>query len=290
LKEKRLKMIRFRTDRLLMPLALLVLGSMSAFGDTLFFAYGELIPGNTPAFPPPGTSTSVSATENGAANTALANLATGSIGVLNAGVNASGGGVQESIAQLGDTVNANGTTASGLTGLSLGVNISVDGTSSFTNPGDNFTLLWVFIFQPGTFDQSQFTTPGNVLYSEGFLLGNGTNTAVADALSTANDVRIAGTFGDGAENIPLIIPFANLASSFQIETVLISSESPSPGSTWSADFSHTASISLSAPGANLYSQSGVLPGTAAPEPGGLLLAGLGMAMLAAGAWWKARRA
>jgi hypothetical protein len=285
-------MTRFRMARLWIPVALLVLGSVNVFGDTItYFSATQLFPSTQPPFPLPGTSSSVSGIVNGAPNSARADLATGSLGVLNAGTDATVGGVQENIAQIGDTISATGTTASGLTGLNLGVNLSMDGTSTFTNPGDNFTVLWVYIFQDGTFDQPQFTIPGNVLFSEGFMLGNGTASGNADALSTANDVKIDGTFGDGSENIPLIIPFSNLAANFQIELVLISAEVVSPGSTWDADFSHTATISLEAPdGVTLTSASGLLPGTSAasaPEPGSVLLAGLGIVILAV--WRNAKR-
>jgi hypothetical protein len=127
------------------------------------------------------------------------------------------------------------------------------------------------MFTPGTFDQSDFTSnPGDVLVSRGYLLGNGTNTSIADALFAANDVAVDGVFGDGPNTIPLQIPFSTIGSNFEIELVLGSAELVSGGSpTWSADFMDPINVTLSAPkGVTLTSASGVLPGTqaAVPEP------------------------
>jgi len=254
---------------------LFALFTFNATGDTLSFAYVELPGTYSPAFPPPaGTnSASFSGTINGATNSASANLATGMLGVLNAGTSVTTPGVYETIAQLGDTITATGS-ASGLSGLNLGVNITENSTTSFSDSSGNFSWLWVYMFSPGTFDQTQFTTPGNVLVSRGYLLGNGTNTSFADALFTANDVAVDGTFGDGPNTIPLQIPFNTIGSNFQIELVLGSAEDVGLGSpTWSADFMDPINVSLSAPaGVTLTSASGLLPGTTVPEPSSLPLA------------------
>jgi hypothetical protein len=248
--------------------------TFNATGDTLSFAAVQVDPGYTPAFPPPAgtTSASYSATINGATNTVSANLANGMLGVLNAGTDVTTPGVYETIAQIGDTITATGS-ASGLSGLDLGVNITETGTTSFSDSSGNFSWLWVYMFVPGTFDQSQFTTPGNVLISRGYLLGNGTNTNVADALFTANDVAVDGTFGDGTNTIPLQIPFNTIGSNFQIELVLGSAEFVSGASeTWSADFLDPLNVTLSAPaGVTLTSASGLFPGTVVPEPSSLPL-------------------
>jgi hypothetical protein len=248
--------------------------TFNATGDTLSFAAVQVDPGYTPAFPPPAgtTSASYSATINGATNTVSANLANGMLGVLNAGTDVTTPGVYETIAQIGDTITATGS-ASGLSGLDLGVNITETGTTSFSDSSGNFSWLWVCMFVPGTFDQSQFTTPGNVLISRGYLLGNGTNTNVADALFTANDVAVDGTFGDGTNTIPLQIPFNTIGSNFQIELVLGSAEFVSGASeTWSADFLDPLNVTLSAPaGVTLTSASGLFPGTVVPEPSSLPL-------------------
>jgi hypothetical protein len=192
-------------------------------------------------------------------------------------------GVYSTFAQLGDTITATGS-ASGLSGLDLGVNISENGTTSFSDSSGNFSFLWVYMFTPGTFDQSVFTSnPGDVLISRGYLLGNGTNTSIADSLFAANDVAVDGVFGDGPNTIPLQIPFDTIGSNFQIELVLGSDELVSGGSpTWSADFMDPINVSLSAPnGVTLTSASGLLPGTqgTVPEPSSVPLAAAMIAMV-----------
>lgn len=269
--------------------------TFNAAADTLSFAYVELPGTYSPAFPPPpGTnSASFTGTLNGATNSAAANLATGMLGVLNAGNSVTTPGVYETIAQLGDTITATGS-ASGLSGLDLGVNISEKSTTSFSDSSGNFSWLWVYMFTPGTFNQSQFTTPGNVLISRGYLLGNGTNTNIADALFAANDVAVDGTFGDGTNTIPLQIPFNTIGSNFQIELVLGSAEDVTGiGSpTWSADFLDPLNVTLSAPaGVTLTSASGLLPGTvgAVPEPSSLPLVAAMIAMVIIALEAKRRR-
>jgi hypothetical protein len=276
---------------------LLALFTLNAAGDTLSFAAVQISPSYNPPFPPPpGTnSASYSAVINGDTNSAAANLATGMLGVLNAGTNVTSPNVYATFAQLGDTITATGS-ASGLSGLNLGVNISLDSATSFSDPSGNFSYLWVYMFTPGTFDQTVFAANrADVLYSAGYLLGNGTDTAIADELFTVNDVPVAGTFGDGQNSIPLLIPFNTIGSNFQIELVLGSEEdvtgigSPS----WSADFMDPLNVTLSAPaGVTLTSASGLLPGTvgaAVPEPSGLPLAAATIATVVFGLEAKRRR-
>ena len=269
-----------RNDKFWAVLALFALFSLSAPADTLSFASVELSPSVVPPFPPPPgtTSASFSGTINGATNGATANLATGVMGVLNAGTNVSltSPGVFETIAQLGDTITAT-STASGLSGLNLSVNISENGTTSFSDPSQNFSWLWIYMFKPGTFDQTPFAAPGNVLASEGFLLGTGTSVN-ADGLFAANLVSLNGTFGDGMNTIPITIPFDTIGSNFQIEIVLGSAQiiTTTAPSTWSADFLDPLTVSLSAPdGVTLTSASGVFPGTqgTVPEPSSWVLVG-----------------
>jgi len=269
-----------RSNGLWLVPILFAMFTLNAAADTLSFAHVEFDPSDVPAFPPPPgtTSASLSATINGATNSAAANLATGMLGVLNAGNNVTTPGVYETIAQLGDTITATGS-ASGLSGLDLGVNISLNGNTSYTDPSGSFSWLWVFMFTPGTFDQTQFTAPGNVLVSRGYLLGTGTNTLIPGLLFGANDVAEDGSFGNGENSIPLQIPFDTIGSNFQIEVVLGSStEVNGIGSpTWSADFMDPINVSLSAPaGVTLTSASGLLPGTvgAVPEPSTLPLAAM----------------
>jgi hypothetical protein len=278
-----------------LPLLLFALFTLNAAADTLSFAAVQIDPGYTPAFPPPaGTSSaSYSATINGDTNSVSANLATGMLGVLNAGTSVTTPGVYETIAQIGDTITATGS-ASGLSGLNLGVNITVNGTTSYSDPSGAFSWLWVYMFVPGTFDQSIFTSPGNILVSRGYLLGTGTNTNIADLLFQDNNVAVDGSFGNGPNTIPLQIPFNTIGSNFQIELVLGSLEDlngiGSP--TWSADFMDPINVSLSAPaGVTLTSASGLLPGTvgAVPEPSTLpLMAGI-MAMVIIGLEARRRR-
>jgi hypothetical protein len=268
---------RFRSDGVWLLPILFALFALNAAGDTLSFAAVSL-PSYNPQFPPPPGTNSASHTEtdNGATNSAAANLATGMLGVLNAGNAVTTAGVYATFAQLGDTITAT-STASGLSGLNLGVNISLNSTTSFTDSSGNFSFLWVYMFNPGTFDQTQFTALPNILVSRGYLLGNGTDTGIADALFAINNVAVDGVFGDGQNTIPLQIPFDTIGSNFQIELVLGSEEQVSGlGSpTWSADFLDPLNVSLSAPaGVTLTSASGLLPGTvgAVPEPSSLPLA------------------
>ena len=261
----------------LLPI-LFALFTLNAAGDTLSFAAVQIDPSYNPPFPPPpGTnSASYSAVINGDTNSAAANLATGMLGVLNAGTNVTTPNVYATFAQLGDTITATGS-ASGLSGLNLGVNISENSITSFSDSSGNFSYLWVYMFTPGTFDQSTFTANrADVLISRGYLLGNGTNTSIADSLFAANDVAVDGVFGDGPNTIPLQIPFDTIGSNFQIELVLGSDELVSGGSpTWSADFMDPINVSLSAPnGVTLTSASGLLPGTqgTVPEPSSVPLA------------------
>ena len=278
----------------LLPI-LFALFTLNAAADTLSFAAVQLDPGDVPPFPPPAgtTSASLSATVNGAINSAAANLATGMLGVLNAGTNATGSGVYESIAQLGDTITATGS-ASGLSGLDLGVNITENGTTSYSDPSGAFSWLWVFMLAPGTFDQTEFTLPANILVSRGYLLGTGTNTLFPGLLFGANDVAEDGSFGNGQNTIPLQIPFDTIGSNFQIEVVL-GSEQDLTGlgtPTWSADFMDPINVSLSAPaGVTLTSASGLLPGTvgAVPEPSSLPLAASMMALVLVALEAKRRR-
>jgi hypothetical protein len=285
------KFITSRRGVWLLPI-LFALFTLNAAGDTLSFAAVQIDPSYSPAFPPPAgtTSASYSATINGATNTASANLATGMLGVLNAGTDVTTPGVYETIAQIGDTITATGS-ASGLSGLDLGVNITEKGTTSFSDSSANFSWLWVYMFVPGTFNDSQFTTPSNVLISRGYLLGNGTNTNIADALFTANDVAVDGTFGDGTNTIPLQIPFNTIGSNFQIELVLGSSEFVSGANeTWSADFLDPLNVTLSAPaGVTLTSASELFPGTVVPEPSSLPLAAAMIAMVIVALEAKRRR-
>ncbi len=277
----------------LLPI-LFALFTFNASADTLSFAAVQIDPSYNPSFPPPPgtTSASYSAQINGDTNSAAANLATGMLGVLNAGTSVTTPGVYETIAQLGDTITAKGS-ASGLSGLDLGVNISLNGNTSFSDPSTNFSWLWVYMFTPGAFDQNIFASNGSVLYSTGYLLGTGTNSN-ADGFFTGNNVPVNGEFGNGPNTIPLLIPFNTIGSNFQIELVLGSAELVNGigSQTWSADFMDPINVTLSAPpGVTLTSASGLLPGTvgAVPEPSGLPLVAAMIAMIIFAVEAKRRR-
>ena len=203
-----------------MPI-LFALFTLNAAGDTLSFAYVELDPGDVPPFPPPAgtTSASYSGTVNSATNSASADLATGMLGVLNAGTDATASGVYETIAQLGDTITATGS-ASGLSGLNLGVNISENGTTSFSDPSGNFSWLWVFMLAPGTFDQSEFTAPGQYSGFERISCWAPARTPCIAGCFLRPTMWLWTGFRRRPNTIPLQIPFDTIGSNFQIEVVL----------------------------------------------------------------------
>ncbi len=288
-------MFRLGIRLLFLPLAVC---SWNAVADNLFFATSSISPPSNSAPIPFGTTSfSVSGTPYGDTSSAFANLATGKLGLLNAGTVASSSGtIQEQVfAQLGDTITATGP-SSGLAGLNLGVNITINGTTSFSDPSTNFSFLWVYAFKPGTFDQNIFSQAQNILFAQGYLLGQGTNF-IAPLVFQNNNVPETAVFGDGPNTLPLSIPFGGLGTNFQIELVLGSSEftsNPETNFSWSADFSHTIDVSLSAPdGVTLTSASGVFPGaTLVPEPRyvSVLLALVGFIVLSAWRWRLTRKA
>ena len=282
-------MPHFRAARFLLPLALFALCSINAAAGSLnYFSY-VYFDSFDPGRQTNNTSLSLSVLENGATDTASANLITGKLGELNAGSNTTGFAFGQVLAQFGDTITASGSTG----GLSLGVNFTENGTSSYSDPSAGFNFLWVFAYKPGTFDQTFYNAPSNILFAEGFLLGNGTDTNDANLTFANNNVPLTAAIPDGLNSIPLSIPFSTLGSTFQLNVVLSSVViDRNAGDTWSADFSHTVGLSLSAPaGVTLTSASGVLPGTsaAAPEPGSWLLAVCGIAVWGAGMWRSKRR-
>jgi hypothetical protein len=227
-------------------------------------------------FNPNGLSAVNSNSEPGESGSGYANLATGTMGILSVGdFPASGVNLNPpfTLAQMGDTITATGATA----GANLGVSLSVDGTSTLSDPTQNFTALLVAAYAPGSFDNG-----GAPLFGEGFILGPGTldPTSYFSSIGVTN----VGTFGSGPQNIPLNIPFATLGSNFQIVVGLATEESKSApiGTTWDVDYSHTLQVALVAPaGVSLTSGSG-LPGTevATPEPESLAMLAGGLLFLA----------
>lgn len=179
-------------------------------------------------------------------------------------------------AYMGDTITAHGST----TGLNLGLNFAVNGSSSYDDPSQGLTFLSVYILQAGTFDTSPYL-PG-ILWSRGFVLGAGTLDHTS--YFTQFHLTYGGSYGNGTSIIPIDIPFATIGSSFQLLVTLQSYVfgDSSTGTNWDADFGHTVTTSLAAPtGVSLTSGSGVLPGTTSdtPEPRSALLLGAGILLL-----------
>ncbi len=220
-------------------------------------------------------------TNAGQSATAYADITTGTMGVESSGsVPTTFGMINDGAeAFMGDTITVAGTTGV----LNLGVDLTVDGSSLLSDPTQNLTFVGVYAFAPGTFDTSDFTAPGQVLFGEGFVLGPGTMPYASDFSQFG--LTYGGSYGTGTQNIPLNIPFSTLGSNFQL---LISLETYEDGSTltgnnWDSDYYHTLTASLVAPGGvTLTSASGVFPGTSAvPEPKSavFLIAGMLFAVL-----------
>jgi PEP-CTERM motif-containing protein len=223
---------------------------------------------------------------SGISGYAYANLSAGTMGILSTGnVDPSSGPINNDFvyAVMGDTITAAGPAA----GLNLGVNLTVNGTTSYSDPSQNVTFLAIWVVIPGTFDTTDFTAPQQELFTEGFTLGNGTG----DYTQYFSDFGIhsyGGHYGDGTNTIPLNIPFATLGNNFQILVALETYEGggdASTGYSWSTDYSHTLTVSLTPPaGVTLQSGSGVFPGASTPEPVTMAMAALALCGLA----WRRR--
>jgi hypothetical protein len=219
-------------------------------------------------------------TNAGQSATAYADISNGTMGVESSGsVPTTFGMINDGAeAFMGDTITVAGTT--GL--LNLGVDLNVDGSSLLSDPSQNLTFVGVYAFAPGTFDTSDFTAAGQVLFSEGFVLGPGTMPYASDFSQFG--LTYGGSYATGTQNIPLKIPFSTLGSNFQL---LISLETYEDGSTltgnnWDSDYYHTLTASLVAPaGVTLTSASGAFPGatSAVPEPKLVAFLMAGMLML-----------
>jgi len=216
----------------------------------------------------------------GVAGYAYGDLTLGKLGVKLTGNLATGSGAFSgdfAFADLGDTITALGPTA----GLNMGVNLTVNGSTYYSDPTQNLTFLAVYILRPGTFDTGSWTSSSVQLFSEGFTLGSGT-ASYATAFSNYGIQTYGGHYGDGVNTIPLNIPFATIGNNFQVFITMQTYESgdASTGATWNTDFSHTAALSLAAPpGVTLQSASGVLPLSSTPEPALFSTTVLGMAAI-----------
>ncbi len=220
-------------------------------------------------------------TNAGQASTAFADITTGTMGVESSGSVPTIFGMINDGAEafMGDTITVAGTTGI----LNLGVDLTIDGSSSLSDATQNLTFVGVYAFAPGTFDTADFTAPGQVLFSEGFVLGPGTAPYAADF--SAFGLTYGGSYATGTQNIPLNIPFSTLGSNFQLLISLETYENGSSltGNVWDSDYYHTLTASLVAPdGVTLTSASGAFPGTSAvPEPksGALLIGFFALAMI-----------
>ena len=233
-------------------------------------------------YSPNGVSATESGTDPGESVASSANISTGTLKMLNNGTVTSGFSVNTaSYASLGDTITATGSTA----GLNLGVNLQVDGSAQTDQPAEDDTFLVVAAYAPGVFDSNAYGTP---LWAEGFGLGTdsggaapGQSTPGSGIVGVYGITSLTNSYNDGSESIPLNIPFATLPTTFDLFIAMGSYEVGSDITTWDNDYSHTLTVSLSAPGGvSLSSASGVFPTVdgAAPEPSTFAL--LGMAFVA----------
>ncbi len=241
----------------------LACGSVNAVAATLYFSDAFNYTNGNPSanqtysdYEPNNVAASATGSINGETTTSSASISAGTLRVLNTGsISPSLGGANTaSYASLGDTITSSGATA----GLNLGVNISVDGTAFADNPPDDTTFLVVAAYTAGVFDNNEYSTP---LWVAGYALGADSVVVPGDSgpdglISTFGVTSLAGTYGDGANNIPISIPFASLPSNFDLFVALASYENGS-GLDWSNDYSHTLSLSVSAPnGVTVSSASG----------------------------------
>ena len=266
---------------------ILTLCGTCASGATIFFTDVEVVTssggGTVEVYNPNGLSAVNSNSEPGESGAGHADLTTGTLGILSTGdFPAGGAGLNApfTLAQMGDTIAATGPTA----GTHLGISLSVDGTSTLSDPTQSFTVLLVAAYAPGTFDNG-----GSPVFGEGFVLGPGT----LDPSSYFSSIGVtnSGSLGSGPQSIPLSVSFDTLGPNFQFVVGLATEDSSSEptGTTWDVDYNHTLTVALIAPdGVSLTSGSG-LPGTeaATPEPDSLALLASGMILPAA--FEKARR-
>ena len=259
----------------------LTFGGVGASGATIYFTDVEVVTssggGTVEVYNPNGLSAVNSNSESGESGSGHADLTTGTLGILSTGDFPAGGAnlnAPFTLAQMGDTITATGATA----GAHLGINLSVDGTSTLSDPTQSFTALVVAAYAPGTFDNG-----GSPIFGEGFVLGPG--TLDPSSYFSAIGVTNAGSFGSGPQNIPLSVSFDTLGANFQFVVGLATEDSSSEptGTTWDVDYNHTLTVALAAPdGVSLTSGSG-LPGTraATPEPNSLAMLACGLLLLAA---------
>jgi len=281
----------FTTRSLFLSAALLAIGGTSAqagtVSGTVFLTFVETQTssgsGSVNAYNPNTLSTTNTNSETGETASGYADLSTSSMGISMSGTMQPGGvGLNPpfTLAEFADTITATGAT----TGLNLGVNLTVDGTSTYSDPTQGFTALLVAAYAPGGIDSH--SAP---IFGEGFILGGG--TLDYSSYFSSIGVTYAGSYGTGAQSIPLNIPFATLGSNFQLAFGLATEVSGTApiGTTWNVNYINTLQVALAAPeGVSLTSASGLAGTTAAtPEPGTIGMLGAGL--LALGLTFRARR-
>jgi hypothetical protein len=233
---------------------------------TLYFAnsFNYTDAAQYPNYVPNGLSASATGSDDGETVFSSVNLATGTLKESNSATPATSTFNTGAEAILGDTITATGAIA----GKNLGASIMVNGSTVNSNTADDQTFLVVMALQTGSFDAgSNFFS--HVLWGTGYTLG--TDSTLNPSFFSFFGVTNAGHYSNGQETIPLGIPFASLGSNFQLYVALDSfmNGNTAADPTWTNDYSHTLSVSLSGPnGVTLNSASGVLPGTssAVPEP------------------------
>ncbi len=238
-----------------------------------------------------GTTGTSSLSQDGISLFGSANLATGQLRVSNSGTVPGGyGGINAgAFASFIDTITATGSTG----GLNLGVNLTIDGSTTSTLPNNTDVFLRIQIYQPGHFQAAidglvNFYDPSALLWGTAFSLGSQSNT---NPNVSPYGVTVAGHYNNGTVVVPLNIPYGLIGTQFEIQIALHANQGGSAagqGQSWNSDYSHTIGVELSGGnGVTLQSNSGVLPGatSAVPEPGSyLLFSAGGLAMLVLRHW------
>ena len=186
----------------------LAVGAADAFATsappTLYFSdsYNYTNAADYSQYAPNLTAAAANGADDGETVSSSANLATGTLRMLNDGTVTQGFSVNDaSYASLGDTITATGATA----GLNLGVNLQVNGSAQTDVPADDDTFLVVAAYAPGVFDNgSLYSSP---LWAEGFGIGADSGGAAPGGGPGSGLVTVYGitsltnSYGDGSESI-----------------------------------------------------------------------------------------
>ena len=241
-------------------LAVVVLGILALTGmtnaqgvPTVFFTQTQVVGslnGNQ-AFQPNTLTSSTTYSQTGESGSATANLPSGALAMQMMGsLNTTDAGQNPpfALAAFGDDITATGN----MTNANLGVNITVNGTSTFSDPTQNLTYVIVAAWAP-----DQYGTSAPPIFAEGFVIGNG--TMPYGSWFAKYGLTYGGAYGSGTQNIQASLPFATLGSTFQIVVGIATAENATAITTYNVKY--TAQVSLSAPGGvTLASGSGLFPG------------------------------